>query len=161
MAACPRGLRMADAARSRRRPKRRAPRRTRLHRRGSSAVRCAFALAPAAAGAIQRRALSRTCRTDKRRAPRRPRGPHAKARGPQRKPRPAGENNSNVYARASATTSPTFLPNTMMSHTALPPMRLSPWMPPVTSPAAYRPGIGLPDASSASFFSLIFTPPIS
>ena len=39
---------------------------------------------------------------------------------------------------------PALMPNTVMSQMALPPMRLAPWMPPVTSPAANRPGIFSP-----------------
>jgi hypothetical protein len=36
---------------------------------------------------------------------------------------------------------PAILPKTYMSAIALPPTRLPAWMPPVTSPAAYNPGI--------------------
>ena len=56
--------------------------------------------------------------------------------------------------------SPASLPNTTVSTTALPPRRFAPWMPPVTSPAATRPGITSPLVSSTRHSVSIFTPPI-
>ena len=56
--------------------------------------------------------------------------------------------------------SPASLPNTTVSTTAWPPRRFAPWMPPVTSPAATRPGITSPLVSSTRHSVSIFTPPI-
>ena len=55
---------------------------------------------------------------------------------------------------------PAMRPNATKSHTALPPMRLPPWTPPVVSPAAYRPGMMLPLVSRTSVSVLIFRPPM-
>ena len=43
---------------------------------------------------------------------------------------------------------------------ALPPRRFSPWIPPVHSPAAYRPGIGSPSALQASDSTFTRMPPM-
>ena len=56
---------------------------------------------------------------------------------------------SRIYAINAAAFWPALIPMTTISHTALPPRRLSPWMPPVTSPAANRPGTFSPLIVSA------------
>merc|ERR1719379_2123939 len=58
----------------------------------------------------------------------------------------------NVYLHAAL---PATRPKTTQSNKELPPRRLFPWMPPATSPAQYRPGIGLPSAPSTAEFTSI------
>ena len=55
---------------------------------------------------------------------------------------------------------PANLPLTTKSTMALPPRRFAPWMPPVTSPATYRPGMMLPSVSSTWVSSSILMPPM-
>ncbi len=45
---------------------------------------------------------------------------------------------------------PAIRPKVRQSATALPPRRLPPWMPPVTSPAAYRPGMWCFDSKKSA-----------
>ena len=55
---------------------------------------------------------------------------------------------------------PAMRPNTMMSAIASLPKRFLPRTPPVTSPAAYKPGITLPSVFMTCAWLLILTPPI-
>ena len=55
---------------------------------------------------------------------------------------------------------PAILPNVKISATALPPSLLPAWIPPVTSPAAHKPGITFPFVSRTSALVLILKPPI-
>ena len=64
------------------------------------------------------------------------------------------------YLALSAALCPEILPNTTKSATALPPKRLAPCTPPVTSPAAYHPEIASPFSFNTSALGLITIPPI-
>lgn len=55
---------------------------------------------------------------------------------------------------------PAILPNVFISANAFPPSLLVPWIPPVTSPAAYNPGIIFPEVSKTCASVLISRPPI-
>src|SRR5699024_10650988 len=64
------------------------------------------------------------------------------------------------HAAEAAACSPAMRPNTTKSATALPPRRLPPWTPPVTSPAAYRPSITVPSPARTWVWGLMVRPPM-
>src|SRR3974377_926215 len=64
------------------------------------------------------------------------------------------------YAFRAAAARPAIRPYTMQVGMEFEPKRLEPWMPPVTSPAAYSFGIGLPNTSITSVFALMRKPPM-
>ena len=64
------------------------------------------------------------------------------------------------YSASAETALAAVLPETKISTIALPPRRLPPWIPPVTSPAAYRPGMMFPSVSSTWRSVSTSTPPM-
>ena len=73
---------------------------------------------------------------------------------------PGGEAFSSAYSASACTALAAVRPETKISTIALPPRRFPPWIPPVTSPAAYRPSMASPSSFRTWRSASTFRPPM-